>query len=82
MDDIDLEDTANWPKSTTLPDLPGGKGYKRSFIMDRAFECLGSERNDQVFMIVEKSINTAKKGVGPPFFFFLLLRLFYFFSPL
>ncbi|KAM6527646.1 hypothetical protein FALCPG4_008697 [Fusarium falciforme] len=63
MDDIDLEDKANWPKDTTPPDLPGGKGHKLSFIMDRAFECLGSERNDQVFMIVEEEINAGKGKV-------------------
>lgn len=72
MEDLDLEDDANWPldnkgKKIKLPDLPGGKGYKRSFIMDRVYECLGSERNDQVFMILDSTINAAKREVGPPF---------------
>ncbi|KAM5351164.1 hypothetical protein ACJ41O_003887 [Fusarium nematophilum] len=57
MDDIDLE------AERGVPALPGGKGYKREFIMDRAFECLGSERNDQVFMVVDKAINVAKGAV-------------------
>ncbi|KAJ4176347.1 hypothetical protein NW755_014461 [Fusarium falciforme] len=68
MEDLDLEDDANWPldnkgKKIKLPDLPGGKGYKRSFIMDRVYECLGSERNDQVFMILDSTINAAKREV-------------------
>ncbi|CAF3591564.1 unnamed protein product [Fusarium graminearum] len=48
-----------------VPDLPGSEGgtYQRSWIMDRAFECLGSARNDQVFVLIEKIINDAKNKV-------------------
>ncbi|WKT51506.1 hypothetical protein QSH57_016476 [Fusarium oxysporum f. sp. vasinfectum] len=43
------------------PALPGGKKTEEmKFIMNRAFECLGSTINDQVFMIVEEDINDAK----------------------
>lgn len=84
MEDINLEDEANWPidksnppteegekpKKIKLPVLLGGKGYKLSFLMDRAFECLGSDRNDQVFMIVEEALNAGKGKVRPPVFFF------------
>ncbi|KAJ4228745.1 hypothetical protein NW757_014138 [Fusarium falciforme] len=77
MEDINLEDEANWPidesnppteegekpKKIKLPALPGGKGYKLSFLMDRAFECLGSDRNDQVFTIVEEALNAGKGKV-------------------
>ncbi|KAJ3535964.1 hypothetical protein NM208_g6914 [Fusarium decemcellulare] len=56
MDDMDLTAEPGVPK------LPGSN-YQRSFIMDRAFECLGSTRNDQNFMIVEVDINAAKKNV-------------------
>ncbi|EXM21436.1 hypothetical protein V3481_015482 [Fusarium oxysporum f. sp. vasinfectum] len=55
MDSIDLR------LEPGAPALPGGKKTEEmKFIMNRAFECLGSTINDQVFMIVEEDINDAK----------------------
>ncbi|CEI60029.1 unnamed protein product [Fusarium venenatum] len=43
-------------------DLPGSEGgsFQLPWIMDRAFECLGSEINDKAFVLVEKAISDAK----------------------
>ncbi|RMJ03310.1 hypothetical protein CDV36_015165 [Fusarium kuroshium] len=48
--DLSLEDDA--------PELPGGRQLKGLFA--RAYECLGSVTNDQVFMIADEDINDAK----------------------
>lgn len=50
-----------------VPALPGGRTGDLGFVMNRAFECLGSAENDQVFMIVQKDINDAKNNVSPLF---------------
>ncbi|KAH7195298.1 hypothetical protein DER44DRAFT_536499 [Fusarium oxysporum] len=52
----------NFAVEPGVPDLPGSEGGLFQFerLMDRTFECLGSERNDQAFMIAEKDINDAK----------------------
>ncbi|KAF4969335.1 hypothetical protein FSARC_3410 [Fusarium sarcochroum] len=60
MDRIDLAEEPG------VPDLPGGGSsddLQLAWIMDRAFECLGSARNDQVFVIAAKDINDAKNHV-------------------
>jgi hypothetical protein len=44
------------------PRLPGGR--KLPGLFERAYECLGSVTNDQVFMIADKDINDAKNFVG------------------
>ena len=62
MDDINLE------LECGVPALPGGRTGDLGFVMNRAFECLGSAENDQTFMIVQKEINDAKNNVSPLFF--------------
>ncbi|EMT62866.1 hypothetical protein FOC4_g10001062 [Fusarium odoratissimum] len=57
MDDMNLE------LERGVPALPGGRTGDLGFVMNRAFECLGSAENDQIFMIVQKDINDAKNNV-------------------
>ncbi|RKK66862.1 hypothetical protein BFJ69_g15027 [Fusarium oxysporum] len=57
MDDINLE------LERGVPALPGGRTGDLGFVMNRAFECLGSAENGLIFMIVQKEINDAKNNV-------------------
>lgn len=57
MENLDLSLEPNAPR------LPGGRQLTRLF--ERAYECLGSISNDQVFMIADEDINEAKNYVGP-----------------
>ncbi|KAL6354004.1 hypothetical protein LRP88_12635 [Fusarium phalaenopsidis] len=52
MENLDLSLQPNAPR------LPGGRQLARLF--ERAYECLGSISNDQVFMIADEDINQAK----------------------
>ncbi|KAJ4245449.1 hypothetical protein NW762_013958 [Fusarium torreyae] len=45
------------------PGLPGGRQLEQDRIFERAYECLGSISNDQVFMLVDVDINAAKNFV-------------------
>ncbi|KAF4437569.1 hypothetical protein F53441_13000 [Fusarium austroafricanum] len=45
------------------PGVPGGRELEEDRVFERAYECLGSISNDQVFMIADIDINAAKNYV-------------------
>jgi hypothetical protein len=52
-------------KEPGVPKHPGSRQPQLGRLFQRAYECLGSKFNDDVFMIVQDEINDAKNFVGP-----------------
>lgn len=59
MENLDLSLEPN------APSIPGDRQLIGSRLFERAYECLGSVANDQVFMILDEEVNQAKNFVGP-----------------